>query len=152
MKKLILVLSLILLIIFLEKSGYIASTAPIQTSPVFPTLVPKSELDSDKLWLLIQNWRMSQNLQTYIKDQNLCDIAKIRLQEIEIDFSHNGFLNMNLPFKEGAENLIVGYTSEEESLLMWLNSPSHLEDLKYPYTYSCVATNDYYAVQVFANF
>lgn len=130
----------------------------IPGKPYHPLPEPKSELDSDKLWSLIQDWRMSQNLQTYIKDQRLCKFVKVRLGEIKENFSHKGFedrsTNNSFPFfyQELGENLAAGITYEESILFAWLNSPSHRENLDKEYKYSCLETEGFYVIQLFANF
>lgn len=117
-------------------------------------------LDSEKLWSLVQDWRLSQNLAPFTKRQDLCDTAKKRLPEIKDDFSHDGFYKHNwfLMKNHGGvytwtgENLAKGYSSEELALKAWLNSPTHLENLVSPYKYSCIETDGWSAVQLFGNF
>jgi uncharacterized protein YkwD len=124
---------------------------PTPVSAVTPT--KQAELNADKLWSLIQEWRESEGLQPYIKDQRLCEIAKDRADD-NIDY-HKGFMEKydtpEYPFVM-QENSVWGYSSEEYSLNGWLNSPPHRETLEKPYTHSCVATYKNNAIQIFSNF
>lgn len=116
-------------------------------------------LDSDKLWSLVQSWRQSQGLKPYTEDQKLCPIAQIRAQEIQTDFSHNQFHRRfdNSSFAI-SENLIRKYapaytiTDEQDGLRAWLESPSHLDNLKKPYLFSCLRCINNFCAQEFSNF
>jgi uncharacterized protein YkwD len=110
-------------------------------------------LNEDKLWDTVQDWRIANNLTPYIKDEELCILARMRLPEIKKDWSHNGWLN-RLPsrYSKYAENLARGYTDETAVLDAWLKSASHAANLKDNYTNSCIQTDDTYAVQLFRSF
>lgn len=127
------------------------------TKLVTPTLIPAPSpypFSEDKLWSLVNDWQTSQGWKPYIKDQRLCDLADIRLEETSKDWSHNGFfahskdfVNINL-----GENLARDYITEETTLKAWLKSPSHKKNLTSPYTYSCIQCEGDRCVQLFGNF
>jgi uncharacterized protein YkwD len=138
---------------------WLAFNAPSNIkAPVIPTptLQPTS-LNKDKLWSLIQDWRKSQGLPPYIEDQKLCEIARDRVKAGNDD--HQGLISKmevnyyHLPQNQIiAENYNIGATTEDATLRYWLNSPSHLEALKHPYRFSCLATREFEALQIFSNF
>lgn len=124
--------------------------------------VPKSEttynvaqpvvsgLDSEKLWDIIQRWRVKNNLKAYIKNENICKIASKRAVELKTDYSHDKFQQIEYP-STLSENANYNSQSEQSTLTSWLSSPPHRKALESNYTYSCVATNGIYAVQIFSN-
>ena len=59
--------------------------------PSIQTLINPITLDSEKLFSLVNSWRVSESLAPYIKDERLCDLARIRLPEIKTKFSHDMF-------------------------------------------------------------
>ena len=129
-----------------------------------PTPIPTPKpiiLNADKLWSLVQNWRKSENLQAYTKDQLTCDIANDRIKDWVIqDDNHAGFIKKygnKYPF-ELAENAIrsiryVDRSYVEQSLLnSWLASPGHSTILHTSYPRSCIACQSNWCVQIFANY
>lgn len=152
---LVLVLSAFFLGSSLEKPSVSSNPAPQVTASPIPV---KTELDSEKLWSLIQNWRQSEGLKPYIKDQRLCKLASTRLEQIKIDWSHDQFVptvrkqfSKKMDYEIG-ENLASDFRNEKSLLDDWLESPSHLANLKERYTYSCIEIDKWNAVQIFANF
>lgn len=145
----------------LELSRPVDAVMPMQTRIPDDYIKTPKKLDADKLWSLIQDWRVENGLQPYIKDQRLCVIAEDRVDDG--DNYHEGFIKKmesnyyNLPEGVLVSENATGGTSEENMLQRWLNSPTHAETLGKSYNYSCVAvygTTDpeYYAVQIFSNF
>lgn len=138
-------------------AGLKSSSLP---APYDAARLKTTHLNQDKLWSLVQEWRVSENLPPYIKDPQLCEIAKKRAPEIknELENPHAGFkaavkgstLTSNVLVTENN----VGALSETNALNQWLNSASHAAQLRRSdYKYSCIATDGgTYAVQVFANF
>lgn len=119
----------------------------------------ETHLNSDKLWIDIQQWRVSQGLPQYIKDPKLCDIADKRAPEIVKEENNNtphaGFDKTIAPYGNGkiafAENN-TGALSEQDALDRWLHSASHAATLRHDYKYSCVATDGkQHAVEIFSN-
>lgn len=112
-------------------------------------------LSHNKLWSLIQNWRLHEGRQSYIKDQVLCDFAKERLIEINIDQSHDNFYpkaSVWFPNKKVSENLAYTYNFEEGVLAGWLNSPTHKANLVANYTHSCLVCAHKNCVQIFTSY
>lgn len=114
--------------------------------------------NSEKLMEVVNNWRISQNLQTYVVDQRLCKLASERANETLDIFSHGGFVNriknksFGFDYKGMAENLSVVGGTEQNYLSAWLNSPEHKADLLHDYKYSCIACKKASCAQIFANF
>jgi uncharacterized protein YkwD len=124
-------------------------------SNFIPTPTIPDQIDENKLWSLIQDWRVRNNLKPYIKDQRLCEIASVRLKDIQTDWSHKKFIAKRFcgnSYCKIAENLAWAYVYPETLLDTWLNSLSHAANLKANYRYSCIVTNSDYTIQVFGNF
>lgn len=105
-----------------------------------PTIYLFSE---DRLYDLVQTWRKENNLSTYIKSEVTCKVASQRLIEVQDNFSHEGFFentknNNYYGYSLIGENLAENWASEEVTLKKWLESPKHLENLKKPFTESCI--------------
>ena len=131
-----------------------ASTNGVQLGQSYPY---EYNLDSDKLWMIVNDWRISEGLAEYQKSELLCDIARSRIYQVKSDWSHNGFvptLNriVGNQYHDIGENLAKDHISEEQTLSNWLLSPSHRQNLDANYRYSCVVTDEQYAVQIFGNF
>ncbi len=133
--------------------GYIntqINKTELMATQAYPTTAPAPYIpNSDKLWNLIEEWRQSQGLKPYVKDQALCQIATQRAEEQnaagQLD-EHAGFFARfsKSPYlwSENAQFLQPDYTrfinSETLTLQSWLHSPAHLANLEKPYLYSCV--------------
>lgn len=124
-----------------------------------PTPSPQESLISaEKLMSTVNDWRYSQGLQIYKNDERLCELANARAVESQLDFSHKAFYkrvdssSVGFGYKDLAENLISGYNDENKALNIWLSSPTHLKNLKYNYSHSCIGCDNNYCVQIFANF
>lgn len=119
---------------------------------------PSVRISAEKLMSIVNDWRYSQGLQPYTKDARLCDLASERISEIQLDYSHNGFLKreknraFGFYYEKLGENLAQGYQSPDETLKAWLISPEHLENLSYNYKYSCLKCENTFCAQEFANF
>jgi uncharacterized protein YkwD len=130
-----------------------AANPPQYTPPPAPP-----ELNSEKLWSLVQAWRQSAGFKTYTKDRRLCEMAQVRLGQIKTDWSHYQFQGVVDRYFYGkydysvGENLAREEISEQSTLDQWLLSPDHRENLDAPYKYSCIVTEGGYAVQFFANY
>ena len=116
-------------------------------------VVKPIELDEDKLWYLVQKWRAENDKMLYIKDEQLCDFARIRLEDIKVRWSHEGFweINDSLSYDTLGENLAREFNTEKETLSGWLKSSLHKENLTERYTYSCIVCDGKYCVQEFQN-
>lgn len=116
-----------------------------------PFVTQKVELDSEKLWLLVQTWRIDNDLKPYEKDQRLCDISNDRVKD-GLDY-HKGLHEKyaNLPYYI-SENSGIDYNSEKDLLTGWLYSVPHADALKHSYKYSCISCSNDFCVQIFSNF
>jgi uncharacterized protein YkwD len=148
------VLTLSLLIASLGGSffaGYLL-TSKTNTNPE----ITKS-LNQDTLWYLIQGWRVENKLNPYTKNQKLCDIAINRLNDdlqtgMSNEKAHEGFQTRYGNYKSViSENLSLNWDNEKEALDSWVNSPSHLGNLKKNYSFSCIAIKGTHVVQIFSN-
>ena len=142
--------SFVIFIIFLSYQANSLENA--KSSSPQPTPIPVVQFpDGEKLWSLIQDWRLKNGLQPYIKDQRLCEIAKDRSDD-PFD-NHKGFFDKygNRPYIL-SENVASWVSTELQTIYGWLNSPGHLANLKNPYAYSCVICQQSTCVQIFSNF
>lgn len=123
------------------------ANADVQATPV----VQKTELDADELLKLVQDWRISQGLPEYKVSEELCQIANVRINEIQSDFSHERFISRYKNRTTSiSENLGKDAYTEDSLLNAWIDSASHLEILKMNYSKSCISTSGTYAVQIFS--
>lgn len=169
MKRLIVIWLVVFVAIFAFKNfpsrNAASSVKAVTKLTPSPTPLP---LTDNNLWSLIQKWRTDNGFQPYIKDQILCDFAKIRIERASTHYDQfhvgehfmfqediksfvatlSGFPpNTYLSFQENADE---GYNSER-TLNEWLSSKPHRHTLEQPYKYSCIATKYPYAVQIFSN-
>ena len=123
-------------------------------SKKIPKPLSSPALRTNTLYTLIQGYRVNNGLEPYIMSQKLCDIADIRLKETQIKFSHDGFDAKRFCPSDCfiGENLAEGYTDEQVLLNAWLESPTHAENLKRDFMFTCIRTVNGYAVQIFGNF
>ncbi len=135
-------------------TDYVIKTSITVTPTVVPATIPTlAPISDEKLEIVVNNWRQSQNLQLLIRSENLCKIAIVRLSEIKTNWSHDGFnykrfcANCYL-----GENLAKDYATEDAILIGWLNSPSHRNNLTTSYTHSCIKTDGNHVVQIFGYF
>jgi uncharacterized protein YkwD len=122
-----------------------------EPTPNNPTSVPFS---SEKLMTLINKWRVSQGLQPYTESTTTCTVAKIRLQETQENWSHDGFVeahNKYAPQSYMSENLSRDSSSEQITLQDWILSPSHFDNLKKDYPHSCLKCENGFCVDIFSN-
>lgn len=119
-------------------------------------------LDSEKMWTIASEWRKSEGLKPWIKDDKLCQFANDRVNELQTSFDHQGFKNkfdwMNDQF--GKDKIIsenIGGAFTEKAMLYggyfikkgWLESPDHAKALRDDFTYSCIACKNNFCVQLF---
>lgn len=101
--------------------------------------------DTQGLWSLINNYRQEKNLSVLQEEPSLCDFAQKRVEQIAIDWSHDGFNRDSsdpqkvCPKCEGlGENLAKSYYTPEEVMQAWLESPTHRANLDYPFDLTCL--------------
>lgn len=137
-----------LLILFVTALRVIIPQATIEPEPI---IIEKAELTT-----IVNEWAMKEKGYTYKELPELCDVAALRLNQIQRDFSHKGFEESYLQFYKiikayrMGENLSKNIMNEEMVLEAWLNSPLHREVLDDSYTHMCIETDGNYVVQLFA--
>jgi len=133
--------------LLLVMQGRAAINSNYISSQVTPTPII---LSANILMEKVNAYRESMGLSTLKKSDRLCDIAKIRIVEVQENWSHEGFYAERF-CKECTigENLAKEYISEQSTLSNWIKSPSHREQMVTPYTHACVVTDKDYAVQIF---
>lgn len=116
---------------------------------------PKNQ---EAIFNAVNSWRVENGMTAFAKDENLCDYASLRIDQInEFGFSHDLF-RKELPdfmyensFANVGENLFEGTDRKEKVILLgWLNSPTHRENIEYNWDSSCVRCDSRTCVQIFA--
>jgi len=111
-------------------------------------------LNADKLFSMVQNYRTSNNLPPFQKDDRACNVAEARAPQVEEEIDdghmHSGLKAMNLPYWN-TENIITMRT-EEEAFNWWINDPIHHDAIVGDYKYSCLACSGNACAEEFTNF
>lgn len=81
-------------------------------------------------------YRLDHNRPALIENEWTCSVATARAQEIETDWSHDGFWKYSVP--GSGENLGRDFTSERGMVDAWIASPTHNENLLRYYKFGCV--------------
>lgn len=137
------------------------SPTPQPTATPKPTQIPPSPTPSnsninvrDYLIQAINDYRQTKGLQLIAPDKYTCDFARVRAQEISINFNHDGFLsranNKTLPYpsyQQVTEN--IASTNDYKNVVsMWINSPGHAANMEKDTPYVCVESfGNYYAYE-----
>lgn len=159
LKKLLFILITLLLVlagVLFIKEPYVSRKG--LSMPPIPTPFPAPEIiTEDEMWNTVQKWRISTNRKEYIKNETLCKMASIRLEETKTNWSHQGFKkaasNIARNFTFVGENLAVRFKSEATVLYSWINSPSHRENLEDKnFQYSCIKTDGNNIVHIFGGY
>ncbi len=115
---------------------------------------PNHSLNADILFSIINAYRASIGLSSFQKDKVICDIAKQRGPELDIEVEtgsiHAGFYNKNLSFW-ATENMKYG-GNEQEMFDWWMNSYIHRKAIEGDYAYSCGECYGESCVQIFTNY
>lgn len=132
---------------------------------VVPQPTPLQEMNEDKLWELVNNWKFENFGYKYQKDEILCKYALVRAKEVRLDWSHDGFDEVTDQIRAEnnmgriGENLASGYLGifagknpDETALDRWLNSPLHRKNLDENYTHSCIKCKYNNCVQLFGKY
>lgn len=134
--------------------GTIVTENQTNTSTPIPIITPTPiNLDHDFVMLEVNNYRLSKGLKPFEYDKRTCEMAKTRIKEIVVNFSHDGFdLERFCPSKmcDLGEVLARGAATEKETVQGWINSPTHNYILVGNYKTGCAATEGSYAVVVMA--
>jgi uncharacterized protein YkwD len=116
---------------------------------------PGKQLDREKLFILINEFRHAHGLPNLVKEPFLCQLAEVRVKEIYDEIMivhrmHQGLRVRDIPYIV-SENLIRT-NSEEKAMNWWINSPIHLKTLLSDNKYSCGACQGNSCTQLFSNF
>lgn len=117
---------------------------------------PGGTLKKAEIWDVLQQWREQKGYVPYVESERVCEVAKTRLREIQQRFDHSQFRAHRF-CNEGeickiAENLAKGQTTAEQVVNDWLASPVHATNLNGGFHESCVATDGYHVVHIFATY
>jgi len=111
-------------------------------------------LDSDKIFSLINQYRESQGLTPFEKNDDVCSLAQTRSTEIPAEINngtlHSGLYNRGLPYWIW-ENAKYG-SNEDGTVAWWLASPLHHKSIVGDYKYSCVKCTGSYCSELFTSF
>jgi uncharacterized protein YkwD len=125
-----------------------------------PESYQAKQISEDRLFKAVNQWRESQNKQTYITSPVLCGFATQRVKEIQSDWSHDGFKELSKTgevykfqnFSQTGENILRDFSEENGGLESWLNSPTHRANLDSDFTHSCIRCENNYCVQLFGKY
>ena len=121
-----------------EAKPFVADIVETQQEPTTP-------IPSESYETLFNNYRRQHGLSPLTFTEDLNRIAELRVQEIQVNFSHEGIKEYHL-----AENIVMGVWSDQEALDCWDGSPGHRANmLDASYKYTGYAFDSGYAVQVF---
>jgi len=125
--------------------------------------INKKEFNANLIEAEINNFRVKNNLNKLTRYEPLCELAKLRVNEIKTDWSHKGFELRNdeiytnycnkgaLICTKAGENLAKGdFIDEKDVVLGWENSPDHKENMLTEYNVQCVEVSGTFYVSLFA--
>lgn len=127
-----------------------AQTAPesAKTSVVQP-IVP---LNADTLFNMVNDERVKAGVKPLVRDTRLDASAKAKCEDMLVNnyWSHTSpsgvepwywIQEQHISYKKAAENLAYGFNSDNDTVIGWMNSPGHRENiLNVLYTKSGMAT------------
>ena len=121
----------------------------------FIAYVPNDmQVNADTIQDLINAFRTRAGLTPFMREDNVCSLAKIRSMELAGELAngvlHSGLYNRNLPYWIW-ENAKVG-SDEQGTVTWWLNSPIHRSSMVGNYKYSCGACTGSYCSQLFTSY
>lgn len=111
---------------------------------------PIKKINNYELWNIIQSWRKESGYKEYIKNDSLCRIALDRLDDGDYS-DHRYLLEKYSKYPSVISENKTGAVDSNHALISWLNSEPHRKALERDYIYSCVASSEHYAVQIFSN-
>lgn len=142
-------------IVYGETSALRASYERACSQAELPDPTKSFRLDPHKVFMLVNNHRIANNLPAFQEDEKLCTLARARepdlYDEIFVNGNiHGGLMDMDLPYRV-VENMKYGHT-EEEVFNWWLSSPLHRKSIEGDYNHSCVTCSGKICIQLFSNF
>lgn len=119
-----------------------------------PEINKIKQIDEDRLWEVVNEWREKQGKSLYKTDIVLCGYANERVKKIQSDWSHDGFHTLKKvdQFTTLGENILNDFDNEETGLNSWLNSTTHKANLDENFSHSCIRCENNYCVQLFGKY
>ncbi len=113
-----------------------------------------AELNSERIFEMINQYRASQGLAPFEHDQTVCKLAQERSAELEAEINngtiHSGLYGRDLPYWI-FENAKVG-SNEQDTFAWWINSPIHHRSIVSNYKFSCIKCAGNNCSQLFTSF
>ncbi len=121
-----------------------------------------NKLSEQEIELLINKYRESNNLIGLHHYDPLCNLARIRAEEIKTVWSHEGFESRGNELREKycnsgnivcsgmGENIAKGFYVSSEVVDGWANSEGHRKNMLGDFNAQCVAVSDTYIVSLLA--
>lgn len=133
-----------------------SASTPAAPTNVAPPATPATILASAPVTILdkINAYRATQGLSPASEESSVCNFASVRAGEIATEFNHSGFRSRiegkALPYtsySEVTENIAMT-SNPDEVVTMWINSPTHAENMRKNTPYICVrSSGNYYAFE-----
>ena len=121
-----------------------------EAAKIEPTDFPSNNFISSSLDA-VNRYRNNKGLDELKEHTVVCQFAMLRLQEVQSDFSHNGFTRRRdsdlLPyssFRTVVEN--IARVPSGDAIELWQNSPSHEENLRADVEYGCIREDQGFVV------
>jgi uncharacterized protein YkwD len=151
----------VLIAVFYNLSLNVGTAGPPKELPT-PEPTRSLMVKVSRVFDLVNDHREKNGLNRLIWDEQLCRMAKERVNEIHTDFTHSGApykADTYYPNRRVGENIMKSRTTGDNEAYMvegWIESPSHLENIVRPnFVRSCIAAdwfdNKNYAVQIFSD-
>lgn len=131
-------------------------THDAQTPDIIGVTPDDTPLDSNLIFNMINEYRVSLGLSVFEKENSVCSLATVRANEIideiagRAGYLHSGLYNRGLDYWIW-ENAKYG-SNEAGTVAWWKASPVHHQSIVGDFKYSCVACNGTYCVQLFTSF
>ena len=113
-----------------------------------------TELNSERIFELVNQYRTSQDLAPFERDDKVCELAQVRSTELRAELNngtiHSGLYGRGLPYWI-FENAKVG-SNEEGTVAWWISSPLHHQSIVGDYKFSCVRCTGDHCSQLFTSF
>ena len=120
------------------------------TSPQVNVAQSSAGEGNNEILNAINDYRVSKGLGRVVSNAETCSFAKTRAGEISANFNHDGFTQRiashNLPYTSYSlvtEN-IAENSDSSQIVNMWINSPSHEENIRKDTPYVCIVQNGNY--------
>lgn len=125
----------------------------IQSGPTIIPITAKIVTHQEYIMGEINAYRHSLGLSSVQMNDVICNFAKVRAQEISVDFSHKGYedrvANHTLPYTYSISTENLAKTNDYTRVVtLWKNSPGHAENMRKDTPFVCVEeVGDYYAYE-----